>query len=114
MTTRTIALLRNRSVWFTLLVVLFVTGYHFWISAGAAAKLASSGLDAAAASFDLQLTMTVDPEQFHMVVLQDAGTLVKVDGRRAFLRNVPASMVDALARRYWIGRLAPWDGRAEP
>jgi hypothetical protein len=103
--------LRNRPVWFTLLVLIFVAGYQFWISASATAKMAASDLDRGAASIDLELTMTVDPEQFHMVVLQDAGTLVKLNGHHAFLRNVPMPMVDALARRYWIERLAAWDGR---
>lgn len=106
--------LRNRPVWFTLLVIIFVTGYQLWISASAAAKMASSGLDRGATSTDVELTMTVDPEQFHMVVLQDAGTLIKLDGRHAFLRNVSMQMVGALARRYWVGRLTPWDGKTKP
>lgn len=110
MTSSPVVLLRSRPVWFTLLIALLVLAYQIWIGIGAAAKLSASGLDGNAASSNIEIDMTIDPEQFHMVVLQDAGRLVKVDKRRAYLKQVPRSMIEGLARLYWIERISPWKG----
>src|SRR5687767_4143659 len=104
------SLLRWRPVWFTLLLVIALAGYQAWIAVGAAAKLAAADLAKVNGRVDVSVTMNIDPEQFHMIVLQDTGRLVRAQGRRAYLRDVAAAELRALASRYWVARLERWDG----
>ena len=107
---RMLALLRVRPIWFTLLLLLLSLAYEAWLSQQAAAKLDSSHLAHIDRPADIELVLRFKPEPFHMMVLQDAGRLVKVDGPRVYLRDVPPADMRSLARRYWVAGLVRWNG----
>ncbi len=102
------AALRTRPVAFTLLLAACVLTYQIWIGWGANNKLQASGLLGRSTPSPVEITLTVDPEQFHMVILQEAGRLIRVEKRQAFLKDVPPDMLRSLARRYWISRISAW------
>lgn len=105
-----LALLGRRPVWFTLLVLVLVGIYQIWIVSQATQKIHASGLGDSGVPSDIVVTLAMEPEQFHMMVLQDAGRVTQVKGRRLLLRDVPPDALHALARRYWITTITPSQG----
>jgi hypothetical protein len=63
------------------------------------------------ATVDVLVTTRFPPEEFHIRLLQQVGTMRGVEGRTASLSTVTPANVRYIARHYWIERidLAPGD-----
>lgn len=105
-----IALLRSPPGWFTLLLLAALAGYFGWLDLGGAAKLQVSGLPEAAAHHNVEVVLSITPEQFHMTRLQAAGRLIRFEGGSAFIMDLPDAALEELARNYWVEAIRPWEG----
>lgn len=59
-------------------------------------------------TLDIEVDLPFAPEAFNIQRLQEAGRLVRIAGRKAWIRAVPESQLAALARLYWVGQIKPW------
>lgn len=100
--------LRSRPVLATVVFALGILLFEGWSWRHGRAELAGIPLprDGAPANIEVELPFT--PEAFNIQRLQQAGRLVRLEGRRAWLESVPRDQLVALARLYWIGRILPW------
>lgn len=66
-------------------------------------------------SVDILVTTKFPPEEFHIRLYQQVGSMRGVEGRTANLYGVSSANVRALSRYYWIHQidLAPDDGGSE-
>ena len=83
-------------------------GYEAWLGRVAAQVLPEAALAGAGPRVDLEVTLAVAPEQFHMTRLQALGRVMEVRERTAFIADVDKADARAFARAYWIARIAPW------
>jgi hypothetical protein len=56
---------------------------------------------------DITVVLPFAPEQFHVNLLQQVGTVRGVRGNTVLVGRVPAADVWRLARHYWIRRIEP-------
>jgi len=56
---------------------------------------------------DIRVVLPFGPEQFHVNLLQQVGTVRGVQGNTVLVGRVPAAEVWRLARHYWIRRIEP-------
>ncbi len=56
---------------------------------------------------DIAVKLPFKPEQFHINLLQQVGTVRGVRGTVVLVGRVPAAEVERLARYYWIRRIEP-------
>ncbi len=56
---------------------------------------------------DIQVVLPFPPEQFHVNLFQQVGTVRGVRGTMVLIGRVPAEDVWRLARYYWIRRIEP-------
>ena len=71
------------------------------ISPDLQARLANGGYA------DITVVLPFAPEQFHVNLLQQVGTVRGVRGNTVLVGRVPAADVWRLARYYWIRRIEP-------
>jgi hypothetical protein len=102
--------LRVRPVWVTLLLLLLWGGYEAHAIWSGERKLEDAGYGEGAAKASLAVTLAFPPEAFHLALLQQAGRLIRVEDRTAFLMGVPEPMARDLAERYWVEAIRPWSG----
>jgi hypothetical protein len=107
-----LAALRNsglmRPVMVTLALAAVYLGYEAWLSLVAARVLPDAVLADDRARVDLEVTLAVEPEQFHMTQLQALGRVMEVRDRVAFIADVDKPAARAFARNYWVARIEPW------
>ncbi|MDA8050878.1 MAG: hypothetical protein M0002_12880 [Rhodospirillales bacterium] len=75
------------------------------------ARLAALRLPPLGGTRDIEIVLPFTPEAFNIQRLQQAGRLVRIDGRKVWLEAVSRRKLIILARLYWIGRIRPWHGR---
>ncbi len=102
--------LRARPVWVTLLLLVLWGGYETHAVWSGERKLEAAGYADDQAKADLAVTLDFPPEAFHLALLQQAGRLIKVEDRTAFLVDVPEPAARDLAERYWVETIKPWAG----
>lgn len=56
---------------------------------------------------DIAVVLDFQPEQFHVNLFQQVGTVRGVRGTVVLVGRVPAAEVRRLARHYWIRRIQP-------
>jgi hypothetical protein len=97
-----------RPVVVTAALVGLYLGYEAWLSSVAARVLPESALADPRPRVDLEVTLAVEPEQFHMTRLQALGRVMEVRDRIAFIADVDKADARAFARNFWVARIAPW------
>jgi hypothetical protein len=95
-------LLRSRSVWITIVLVLAVAVNAAWQLHTGNAKLAAAGLAPPRAAENVIVDLNVPPEQFHMTRLQMLGTMVGAQGHSVSLRGVSSDHLKTIATRSWV------------
>lgn len=100
----------RRPIAVTLGLALGVLGFQAWCWQLGQARMARLSLPSTG-SVAVRIELPFVPEAFNITRLQAAGRLVRIEGGQAWLRDVPAPALRALAREYWIGTIHPWDGR---
>jgi hypothetical protein len=103
-------LLRHRPVRVTALLVGAWLAYQAATAWTGAAKLRAAGLAPVERRVHVELVLGFAPEPFHVAIFQDAGRLIRVDGSRVFLMDVPPEHLRDLAARYWVKAVRPWSG----
>lgn len=103
------AWLRLRPVWVTLLLLLLWGGYEIAAVRAGERKLDEAGYPGGPRA-NLAVTLDFPPEAFHLALLQQAGRLIRVEDRTAFLMGVPEPAARDLAQRYWVKSVALWPG----
>ena len=101
--------LQHNTVRFLLAVALVLGGYAAYgritapwrIAPALQAELARGGYA------DIAVRLAFKPEQFHINLLQQVGTVRGVRGDVVLVGRVPAAEVERLARYYWIRRIEP-------
>jgi hypothetical protein len=94
---------------FLLAVALILGGYaaYGWVTApwriapALQARLGQGGYA------DIAVVLPFAPEQFHMNLFQQVGTVRGVRGDTVLIGRVPAAEVRRIARNYWIRRIDP-------
>jgi hypothetical protein len=102
-------LLRHRTVRFLLAVALVLGGYAAYgrltapwrIAPALQAELARGGYA------DIAVRLSFKPEQFHINLFQQVGTVRGVRGDVVLVGRVHAADVERLARYYWIRHIDP-------
>ncbi|MBQ0901990.1 hypothetical protein [Micromonospora sp. U21] len=91
------------------IVLLLVVGYQAWLGIQAAGKVASGVGDQrdVRGRFAVNVELDFAPERYHILELQKHGRIAGTDGNTVRLRSVSKAGVNALAREYWIERIAP-------
>jgi hypothetical protein len=103
-------LLRQRPVQVTALLVAAWLAYQAATAWTGSAKLRAAGLAGVERRVHVELVLGFAPEPFHVAIFQDAGRLIRVDGPRVFLMDVPPQRLRDLAVRYWVKAVRPWSG----
>ena len=101
--------MEHRTVRFLLAVALVLGGFAAYgrltapgrIDPALARGLAKGGYA------DIAVVLPFPPEQFHVNLLQQVGTVRGVRGNVVLVGRVPAAEVERLARYYWIRRIEP-------
>jgi hypothetical protein len=101
-------LLFSRPVVATAILVAGILLFEGWSWQLGRAHLAGIRLPRAGGLVDVEIDLPFTPEAFNIERLQQAGRLVRIDGRHAWLKAVPEDELVALARLYWIGRIRLW------
>lgn len=102
-------LLSHKTVRFLLAVVLVLGGYMAYgrltapsrIAPALRAELASGGY------VDIAVRLPFKPEQFHINLFQQVGTVRGVQGNVVLIGRVRTADVTRLARYYWIQHIDP-------
>jgi hypothetical protein len=103
-------LLRQRPVRVTAILVAAFLAYQAEAAWTGSAKLREAGLASVQQRVHVELRLAFAPEPFHVAIFQDAGRLIRVDGPRVFLMDVPPDRLRDLASRYWVKAVRPWPG----
>lgn len=101
--------LRHRPVCVTALLLLGWAAYSGWSLVAAGHKLSADEIGDAG-KIHIEIVLGFEPEAFHITRFQNLGRLIKVEGRSAFLMDVPVDAARDLARRYWVQDIAIWPG----
>ena len=83
--------LKARPVWVTLLLLALWGAYEAHAMRAGERKLEGTPYTNGEAKAALAVTMDFPPETFHLALLQQAGRLIRVEDRTAFLVDVPAA-----------------------
>lgn len=91
-------------------IVLVVLGgivaWQLWLSAAAGGKIADD-VPRDARRVDVRVTLGFTPERFHVQALQDYGRVSGTRGDTVEVRGVNQGDLRALARPFWVRRVAP-------
>lgn len=101
--------LRHPTVRFLLAVGILLGGYTAYARLTAPWRIAPALQEALARGgrADIAVTLRFQPEQFHVNLFQQAGTVRGVKGNVVLIGRVPTAEVERLARYYWIRRIDP-------
>lgn len=58
-----------------------------------------------------RVTLDFPPERFHQLFMQDRGRMVGVHGDVVDMMDVEPAALRDIARQYWVGSIARWNGR---
>ena len=99
----------HTTVRFLLAVVLILGGYaaYGWITAPRRIAPALQARLAQGGYADIAVVLPFAPEQFHMNLFQQVGTVRGVRGDTVLIGRVPAAEVWRIAQYYWIRRIDP-------
>lgn len=100
--------LRSRPVFATILLALGILLFEGWSWQRGRAQLAGIPRPPAGHTLAIEVDLPFTPEAFNIQRLQQAGRLVRLEGRRAWLEAVPENQLVALARLYWIAHIRVW------
>lgn len=102
-------LLRHRTVRFLLAVSLLLGGYAVYGRVTAPSRIAPAlQTELARGGYvDIAVRLPFKPEQFHINLFQQLGTVRGVQGNVVPIGRVRASDVKRLARYYWIEHIDP-------
>ena len=103
-------LLRQRPIQVTALLVVAWLAYQAATAWSGSAKLHAAGLAGVDHRVHVELELRFAPEPFHVAIFQDAGRLIRVDGPRVYLMDVPPGPLRDLAARYWVKAVRQWPG----
>jgi hypothetical protein len=103
-------LLAPRPVRATALLLAAYLAYQAGTAWSGAAKLRAAGLATVDGRVHVELLLGFPPEPFHVAIFQDAGRLIRVDGPRVFIMDVPPDRLRDLAARYWVKGVRRWAG----
>jgi hypothetical protein len=104
-----VRLLEHKTVRFLLAVALALGGYAAYGRVTAPWRIAPA-LEAGLAQggpLDIAVVLPFQPEQFHINLFQQVGTVRGVRGDVVLIGRVPAAEVRRLSRLYWIRRIQP-------
>lgn len=99
---------RRRDLWFVVIVAALVGVYYAWgyiTGPGRITPALQAALDANPKRVNIVVTPKFAPEQFHMAVFQEYGSMRGTEGRDATLFRVKPADVRRLSRRYWIEKI---------
>ena len=102
-------LLKHETIRFLLAVAVLLCGYTAYTSLTAPGRIAPA-LETELASggyADIAVRLPFKPEQFHINLFQQAGTVRGVRGDVVLIGRVRAADVKRLARYYWIQHIDP-------
>ena len=105
-----LAWLKIRPVWVTLLLLALWGAYELRAVRSGERKLEGTPYAQGQARSGRAVPLDFPPEAFHMALLQEAGRLIRVEDRTAYLVDVPEPAARDLAQRYWVERIEPWTG----
>ena len=94
----------------TLVVAAATFAWHSWTDAAGVHK--TSGLFANEpndAKIDVIVSLDFAPESFHITRAQDVGQLVKIDGKRMYMRGVQRAPLAHYARAFWVDKIEAWN-----
>jgi hypothetical protein len=103
-------LLRTKPGAFTALFLVALASYEVWLSVGGQMKMVAAGLPSGKEAQNVEVVLSIEPEQFHLLRLQEAGRLVRFEKRSAFILDVPPESLAGLARNPWVESIRPWSG----
>lgn len=92
-------------------IVGLYTGYGYATGPSRISDGLRARLDEGPSSVDIRVTSKFPPEEFHIGIYQNLGSMRGVEGDTAKLNSVAPADIRALSRNYWILRidLAPKD-----
>jgi len=77
-----------------------------WLSLAAPAKI-DPGFASGAEKVNIRVTLPFPPERFHVLVFQSFGRVSGTEDNTIEVRGVKRADLRALARPYWVSRVAP-------
>ncbi len=77
-----------------------------WLMASAPGKI-DPALAGTSEKLAIRVTLPFEPERFHVLMFQKYGRVSGTEGNTVELRNVKRGDLQAIARHYWVSRLAP-------
>jgi len=102
-------LTKHRLFWVTGLVCVSLIIWNIWNIASAPYRMDQHLLDEVRNSnghFDIVVEVDFKLERYHIDYFQKLrGRVARIENNRVFLRSVPASVVRAIARKYWVSQL---------
>ena len=104
-------LARYRPLTVTLALLAMWGIFEIWSGLGGQRKLTAAELAGYGEKVHIAIELNFAPEAFHITRLQDAGRLIKVDGRTTYMMDVPVNIARQIAREYWVRDVRPWEGR---
>lgn len=102
-------LLKHKTIRFLLVVALVLGGYTAYARLTAPGRIASAlEVELARGGYaDIAVRLSFKPEQFHINLFQQLGTVRGVRGDVVLIGRVRAADVRRLARYYWIQHIDP-------
>lgn len=104
------AVLSSRPVVATLVVVLVLIALRLGEALHGATHVAPElerALDAGG-RVDVAVTLSFDPEQFHVTYLRERARVARIDGRTFFMRAVEPDTVRRVAGQFWVEDVDVW------
>ncbi len=103
-------ILLQRPVIATLTILVLLLTYWGWGVVAARGKFEPPAYFASSEKVNVEVVLRFPPETFHMLILQDAGRVIRVEGKSVFIRDASVHALHALARRPWVTDVKAWNG----
>lgn len=100
------AILRSTRGRIVIAAVLAWLAWQGWLSIAAPGKI-SPEIDRTQRRVNLVITLPFRPERFHVLTFQSYGRVSGTTDDSVELRGVPPDKLNAIARHYWVSRVAP-------
>ena len=99
----------HRTVVITTLLLFCGGAFALWSFAEGQRKYDPEEIPADVETTDVVVEFGFKLEQFHMQIMQDTGNILRVDEGRVYLRNANIDRLRAIARRYWVRDIRPFE-----
>ena len=83
--------------------------FQLWLTLAAPGKVAPELTAARTPRVNVTVTLPFAPERFHVLAFQRFGRVAGTEDNAVELRGVQKENLTALARPYWVVRVAPMD-----